>query len=115
MATRTNIYRDARKETWDGAAGTYTAWDPDGKQTEARALTSAEVAALAAIDNATTTAAKLAAGITAMAAARAKVDAIAAKPVPALTDITALAQAVSQVDQVLIQVALRAADQMRTT
>jgi len=50
MATRTNTDGDGRRETWDGAAGTYTAWDPDGKQVESRPLTVSEKTDLATLD-----------------------------------------------------------------
>ena len=114
MATRTNTYPDGRKETWDGTAVTFTAWDGTGTQTERRPLSSTEVAALAAIDKAATAKTQLTNTITSLTAAKANVDAIAAKPLPALSDITALAQVVSQIDQVLIQLAQRVADQMGT-
>lgn len=39
-----------RSELWDGAAGTYTAWDPQGNVTTSRALTAQETSDLAAMD-----------------------------------------------------------------
>jgi hypothetical protein len=45
-----------KAEQYDGAAGTYTAWDKTGTQTVSRPLTATETATLAAQDAATATA-----------------------------------------------------------
>ena len=59
MSSRTSYYgggylpaapQQNRAELYDGTAGTYTSWAPDGTVTSTRALTTAEVASFAAQD-----------------------------------------------------------------